>query len=572
MASLQEQNVYSPSISTVDPNNDVANLQLANRTLYLKVFSDNLQTSLNQFKSSNNKDITDLQSALTKAQNDIKTLSNTSSAIDEKSILQQLTDINTAVTKLQNDMLTHTHNYAASSRPSGDASTVDVVEDSITSTFLVGTSAINSNKLRRNMNISMEDGNLTSKTFTGDLVGVADSAKTLYYKPKITLSGDVVGSIDFTGDKDIVINTSLKEQGVSAGEYGAVGNYTLSTGGSFTVPDITVNNVGTIVKIRNRTVSLPANMAVNGITSSLSTEKRIYVLGASEQSEHAAVYSQNGVYVEEHVLYSNSKEVINDSDFQNLKNKTYEGYELADACARGVDETIGGTKDDNRLVTSTSLARHKHKYAVSDSLDGKALYVKVTEDEANKLYVVGNNDTQGSLCNNKNVYLKDNGLFSKDLTATDNMYIPGGKIWIESVEVPVDDNAWSGNADISYNTNNYVKATRDVKLADGLSVFEGVLLAYQANGYILADNHSEDTCDNVVLTAMDGLNGSVKVVESGVYDLGSYTHDGENCYVGEKGEIVFGSLDTQGLVCKKIGYVEGTNLIFRPGQYAIYKK
>ena len=74
-------------------------------------------------------------------------------------------------------------------------------------------------------------------------------------------------------------------------------------------------------------------------------------------------------------------------------------------------------------------------------------------------------------------------LFSNDLTAVENMYIPGGKIWIDSVEVPVDDNAWSGKADIAEDTSNYAKKTRDVPLASGLQVFEGTLLVYQKNGY-----------------------------------------------------------------------------------------
>jgi hypothetical protein len=572
LASVTETNTYSPSISKVDPNNDIANQQLANRTLYLKTALDTLQNYVNTFKTDTTKDVNDVQRTIKTLQEEIDKFNSTSSAMDEKKIISELDSLTTAVTALQSSMLSHTHNYAGSAKPSGDASTVDIVEDSISKNFLIGTNALTANKIRRNSNISMENGALSAQEFIGGLTGTADSAKKLYYKPKITLSGDVVGSIDFEGDKDIIINTSIKEQSVSPGEYGAVGNYTLSSTGSFTVPDITVNTLGIITKIRNRTITLPNNMGINGITSSKNTDKKIFVLGASEQAEKSSVYSQNGVYIDEHNLYSNDKEVVNLSDFQSLTNKTYEGYELAEACSRGVDEKVGGTKDDNRLVTSNSLARHKHNYAISDSVDGKSLYVNISVDNTNKTFLVNNNDEQGKLTKNTNIYVKGKGLFSEDLTATENMYIPGGKIWIDSVEVPIDDNAWSGKADIAEDTGNYAKKTRVVPLATGLSVFEGTLLVYQKDGYVLADNKTAETCENVVIAATDGITGTVGVIDVGVYNLSDSTHDGENCYVGEKGKIVFGAITTSGLYSKKIGFVEGSYLVFRPSQFTVYIK
>lgn len=572
MASITEINTYSPSISKVDPNNDIANQQLANRTLYLKTTLDNLQSYVNTFKSDSTKNISDIQRAIQSLQNEIDALNSTSSAMDEQKILSDLSTLTSSVGALQVGLNTHTHNYAGSAKPGGDAGTIDVVDDSISKNYLVGTNVSTSNKLRRNSNITMENDSLSAPEFIGDLTGTADNAKKLFYQPKITLSGDVVGSVDFEGDKDIVINTSIKEQDVSPGEYGAIGNYTLSSSGSFTVPDIVVNALGMITKIRNRTISLPNNMGLNGVTSSKNTEKKIYVLGASEQADKSSVYSQNGVYIDEHTLYSNDKEVVNISDFQSLVNKTYEGYELAEACTRGVDEKVGGTKDDNRLVTSNSLARHKHNYALSDTVDGKALYANITTDNVNKMFLVTNNDDQGKLTKNTEIYVKGEGLFSNDLTAVENMYIPGGKIWIDSVEVPVDDNAWSGKADIAEDTSNYAKKTRDVPLASGLQVFEGTLLVYQKNGYVLADNKTADTCDNIVIAATDGLAGTVGIIDVGVYNLNDSTHDGENCYVGSNGQIEFGAITTSGLYSKKIGFVEGSFLIFRPSPFVIYIK
>src|SRR5574344_1245023 len=572
MSSLKETNTYSPSITAVDANNDVPNNQLANRTLYLKTLVDNLQSYVNTFKNDNTTTLNSLQKSVASLQSSLNTLAATSGAMDEKSILATLATLTTTIQTLQSQLATHTHNYAGSAKPGGDAATINIADDSISKTSLVGVTDINPNKLRKNNNISMENNVLSSEIFKGNLNGVADTAKTLYYKPKITLSGDVLGTINFVGDTDVVINTTLKEQTVSAGEYGSLGNYTLSSTGSFTVPDITVNSSGMITKIRNRTISLPSDLGINGITSSENTDKKIYVLGASEQSEHAQVFSRNGIYIKDGMLYSSDSQVVNLNGFQAIKNKTYEGYELGDACARGVDETVGGTKDDNRLVTSNSLYRHKHKYAMSDSVDGKASYSDITIDNKNLMYMVGNNDNNGKLLKNTNIYMKENGLFSNDLTAKDNMYIPGGKIWIDSVEVPVDENAWAGNADISSDTSDYAHKTREVSLADGLTVFDGTLLAYKANGYVLADNKDINTCDNVVIAATDGVNGTVKIIDFGVYTLADVTHDGMNCYVGNNGEICFGELQGNGIYNKKIGYVEHSHLIFNPSQYAVYLK
>ena len=165
LASVTEINTYSPSISKVDPNNDIANQQLANRTLYLKTTLDTLQSYINTFKTDTTKDMNDFQRVIKSLQDEVDNLSKTSSAMDDKKIVNELDSLTTSVTALQASMLSHTHNYAGSAKPSGDASTVDIVEDSISKNFLIGTNALTANKIRRNSNISMENGSLTAQEF-----------------------------------------------------------------------------------------------------------------------------------------------------------------------------------------------------------------------------------------------------------------------------------------------------------------------------------------------------------------------------------------------------------------------
>lgn len=579
MANITEQNIYSPSITKIDANNDIANQQLANRTLYLKTTIEALQKFVNTYQSQqtiSDKALTDKVNEIVQTLNDLKS---TSSAMDEKAILKNLTDMNKILKELQQQMVQHTHLYASSKRAGGDANSVEVLEDNISEFNIVGSTEQMPTKLRKSTKITIENDTIKAATFEGDLRGTAQLASKLQNTPKITLSGDVVGSAEFVGDKDVVIRTNLKDQSISAGEYGTVGNYQLGNSGSFTVPDITVNGLGIIAKIRNRTITLPKNMGINGITSALPTEKKIYILGSSEQTDKSPTYTQNKVYIDNSTLYSNDKEVINDSDFQQLRNKTYEGYELGSACERGVDETIGGSQDDNRLTTSNALFRHKHKYAVSDSIDGKSLYSKITDDVTNKGYLVTNNNMNGSLTRNPNVYTQGRGLFAEDLNAVKNMFIPGGKIWIDSVEVPISDDSWTGTADVSQDLSNLAKKTRDVQLnsdyagnAGDVKIYAGTLLAYQANGYVPADNRNAELCDNIALANSDGTTSMIAIMTSGMYDLETTIHDGKNVYVGQNGGFVFEPVNTKGLICKKIGYVEGTYLIFKPSDYALLNK
>ena len=61
-------------------------------------------------------------------------------------------------------------------------------------------------------------------------------------------------------------------------------------------------------------------------------------------------------YLKSNHLYSNSKQVVNLSDTQALTNKTYNGYTLADACAKAVDTSISAGSTSTNLPTSAAVA------------------------------------------------------------------------------------------------------------------------------------------------------------------------------------------------------------------------
>lgn len=87
---------------------------------------------------------------------------------------------------------------------------------------------------------------------------------------------------------------------------------------------------------------------------STDTSSKIFLIGATSQAANPQTYSHDTVYVDTNGhLYSNSKQVVNLSDSQALTNKTYNGYTLGAACAKGVDTTV--TSGSSNLVTSGAV-------------------------------------------------------------------------------------------------------------------------------------------------------------------------------------------------------------------------
>lgn len=109
--------------------------------------------------------------------------------------------------------------------------------------------------------------------------------------------------------------------------------------------------------------SYDANTQSN--TNSTDTSNKIYLVGATSQGSNKTTYSHGEVYVgTDHHVYSNGKQVVNLSDSQALTNKTYNGYTLGAACAKGV--ATSATSGNSDLITSGAVysavnGGHKHQ-------------------------------------------------------------------------------------------------------------------------------------------------------------------------------------------------------------------
>ena len=83
---------------------------------------------------------------------------------------------------------------------------------------------------------------------------------------------------------------------------------------------------------------------------------KLFIVGAKSQAANPQTYSQANAYITAGKVYSNAKEVVNLSDTQALTNKTYNGYTLAAACAKGVDTTVTSGTTSTNLPTTKAVA------------------------------------------------------------------------------------------------------------------------------------------------------------------------------------------------------------------------
>lgn len=92
---------------------------------------------------------------------------------------------------------------------------------------------------------------------------------------------------------------------------------------------------------------------------STDSSSKLFLIGATSQAANPQTYSQDTVYAgtDGHV-YSNSKQAVNLSDSQALTNKTYNGYTLGDACAKGVDTSISSGSSSTNLPTTAAIVQY----------------------------------------------------------------------------------------------------------------------------------------------------------------------------------------------------------------------
>lgn len=144
---------------------------------------------------------------------------------------------------------------------------------------------------------------------------------------------------------DYTTNEKNKLAGIEAGaEVNTIES--ISVNGTPITPDASGNVAITVASTDTKNTA--------GATDSSS---KLYLIGATSQAANPQTYSHDTAYVDTNGhLYSNSKQVVNLSDSQALTNKTYNGYTLAAACAKGVDTSIASGSTSTNVPTSAAVA------------------------------------------------------------------------------------------------------------------------------------------------------------------------------------------------------------------------
>lgn len=116
---------------------------------------------------------------------------------------------------------------------------------------------------------------------------------------------------------------------------------------------------------------------------STNSSSKLFLIGATSQGANPQTYSNANVYISSttdsegktyYNLYSNGIQVVNLSDAQALTNKTYNGYTLAAACAKGVtDSTSAGA-----ISTGSNLVTERDVYYGLPTINGSHSYTSGT--------------------------------------------------------------------------------------------------------------------------------------------------------------------------------------------------
>ena len=168
---------------------------------------------------------------------------------------------------------------------------------------------------------------------------------------------------------------------------------TLAFGGTFNIPSVNYDAQGHITGKGSVTLTMPANPNTDtkNTAGSSNSSSKLFLIGATSQAANPQTYSHDTAYVgTDGHLYSNSKQVVNLSDTQALTNKTYNGYTLAAACAKGVTDSssAGAIGTGTNLVTERDVyyglpkINNSHSYTSSTSIyaptaGGTANYVLI---------------------------------------------------------------------------------------------------------------------------------------------------------------------------------------------------
>ena len=214
--------------------------------------------------------------------------------------------------------------------------------------------------------------------------GVTSNIQTQFTNVNTKLSSTIkdlsIEGRDITYTKTDGTTGTLTTQDTNT-TYSVMAGATASADGkSGLVPQPTKGNQGKFLR-GDGTWAVPTD--TKNTAGSTNSSSKLFLIGATSQGTNPQTYSNANVYVSPttdsegktyYNLYSNGIQVVNLSDAQALTNKTYNGYTLAAACAKGVTDSTSASA----ISTGTNLVTERDVYYGLPTINGSHSYTSGT--------------------------------------------------------------------------------------------------------------------------------------------------------------------------------------------------
>lgn len=208
----------------------------------------------------------------------------------------------------------------------------------------------------------------------------SDTADKLSTARTISLTGDVTGSKTFDGSADADIAATLKNSGVTAGNYGPSANATPGYGATFQVPFFTVDEKGRVTSAATRTVKIPAASSVTNISGNAATATRLQTARTitvkttttGSGSKASLIYNQSGS-----VSFNGTGNVTINVPIVKLSNCNCDCGGCGSSCfIDGYFTTVRGSVHISELIEGDVLidihgVKHKVKHILYAPVSGK---------------------------------------------------------------------------------------------------------------------------------------------------------------------------------------------------------
>lgn len=248
--------------------------------------------------------------------------------------------------------------------------------------------------------------------------GNAGTATKLATARTLSFTNDATGSMTFDGSANASATLTLKNSGVTAGNYGPSANANPAHGGTFSVPYVTVDAKGRVTSASTKTITLPSVGTVANATNATSATNATYAsqvkVSATSSSKHtlallnSSSQTATAVVYDTGVQWDSTNKVLWGSPYASRTAGTYSGNSSTTATTQTLStglasasfitvyayESTKGTPGDITIYHGSTIvatmtgeaAYHGQQYLCCSALLPKGATVKVSYKSVGTVY------------------------------------------------------------------------------------------------------------------------------------------------------------------------------------------